>query len=78
MKLWQSFLAYESVQDMPPPRELPVALAHCLVKAKPGTDRMELLNRIFCGLCTPRAIQCRAELARCRRHIANPQEAQIT
>ena len=76
-RLWESFTGYESVQDMPAPRELPIALAHCMVKAHPGSPRMELLNRIFNTLDMAYAIQCRAELRRCRAAIAFPQPAVV-
>lgn len=76
--LWELFSHFESVQDMPPPRPLPVALAHCLVQAQPGTARMELLNRIYNTLDLAGGIVCKGELRRCRDHIANPQEAEIS
>lgn len=56
-------------------RELPIVIAHCLVKAKPGSPRMLVLNRLFSGLSTIRRAECRAELARCRRAISEQQEA---
>lgn len=58
-------------------RELWAALAHCMVKAHPGSPRMELLNRIYLTLSSVDALKCRAELRRCRNAIAFPQEAQV-
>lgn len=61
-----------------PPRELPMALAHCMVKGRPGTERMDLLNKIFVSLDLAGAIQCRAELRRCRNAIVDQTHAVVS
>lgn len=61
-----------------PPRELPMALAHCMVKGRPGTPRMVLLNKIFVSLDLAGAIQCRAELRRCRNAIVDQTPAVVS
>lgn len=61
-----------------PPRELPMALAHCMVKGRPGTPRMVLLNKIFVSLDLAGAIQCRAELRRCRNAIVDQTHAVVS
>lgn len=48
------------------PRALPVALAHCLASAKPGSDRMTLLNRLYLALDFKNRMVCHVELTLCR------------
>lgn len=60
---------YSLLAQAPAARDLPIALAHCLASAKPGTERMELLNRLFIGLEFQSKMRCQAELTMCRRAI---------
>lgn len=54
------------VADLPPPRDLPIALAHELARTKFGNAaRLELLNRIFSSMIVRDKIRCREELRLC-------------
>ncbi len=48
------------------PRDLPIALAHCLAACKPGAARLDVLNRIYNRLSFAEAFRCRNELLECR------------
>lgn len=50
-----------------PPRDLAIALAQEMAKAKPYGARMELLNRIYGDLSWRAQARCRAELVRCKQ-----------
>lgn len=57
---------YSLLAQCPPARELPVAIAHCLASAKPGTARMELLNRLYLAMEFKDRMVCNVELTLCR------------
>lgn len=57
---------YSLLAQCPPPRELHVALAHCIATAKLGTARMELLNRLYLALEFKDRMACNVELRLCR------------
>lgn len=63
--------------DAFPDRPLPIALAHCLAAAKPDTDRMRLLNKLYLALTWGEQAACRGELARCRAARAGRLEAKV-
>lgn len=57
---------YSLLAQAPAPRSLPVALAHCLSSAKPATERMALLNRLYLALEFKDRMACNVELTLCR------------
>lgn len=57
---------YSLLAQCPPARDLPIALAHCLASAKPGSDRMTLLNRLYLALDFKNRMVCSVELTLCR------------
>lgn len=58
-------------------RPLPVALAHCMIRAKPGTERMELLNKLFRSTLPAAQMFTRVEMAECRAAIRGEREAVV-
>jgi hypothetical protein len=51
-----------------PPREYAIALAHCIVAAKPGTERAAMLNEAFRTELSPmQKLACRAEIRACQQ-----------
>lgn len=60
-------LAAESL--MPPlstRRDLAVTIGQQLANEKPGTRRMELLNRLFARLSPADKLRCQSEIAQCK------------
>lgn len=57
---------YSLLAQAAPPRDLPIALAHCLVAAKPGTPRMEALNRLYLALDFQNRMVCNVEFRLCQ------------
>jgi len=47
-------------------RDLWRALAHCIVLAKPGTDKMMKLNRMLLELSPGDKLRCQAEIRKCQ------------
>ena len=58
-------------------RPLPVALAHCMIRAKPGTARMDLLNKLFRSTLPAAQMFARVEMAECRAAIRGEREAVV-
>lgn len=50
-----------------PPRALPIALAHQMIKTKVGSPYMVTLYRVFAWMPFSFQVACRAELTRCRQ-----------
>lgn len=57
---------YSLLAEAAPPRDLAIALAHCLVAAKLGTPRMALLSKLVSALPWPEQQLCKIELTLCR------------
>lgn len=58
---------FSLLKNIPPPKELPIALAHALAVTKLGDDkRHETLFRIFMSLPLAGRLACNAELRECR------------
>lgn len=68
---------YVKLTDCLPSRPLGIALAHCMMTAKPGTERMDLLNRIYGGCSWQQNAVTRCELARCRAAVRGQTEAVV-
>lgn len=58
-------------------RPIWMALAHEIVRAKIGTPRMELLNRIYIRLQQADKTRCQAELAECKAARRGQRLAQV-
>lgn len=68
---------YVKLTDCLPSRPLGIALAHCMMTAKPGTERMDLLNKIYQGCHWKENAVTRCELARCRAAVRGQTEAEV-
>ena len=47
-------------------RDFWMALAHCIVLAKPGTDKLMRLNVMYLGLSPDDKLRCQAEIRKCQ------------
>lgn len=67
MKPFVSLLKDATDLDLhPPAAPFPIVLARQLANEKPGTRRMELLNRLFARLSPADKLRCQAEIAQCK------------
>lgn len=57
---------FSLIAQAPAPRDFPVALAHCLAAAKPATERMTLLNRLYLALDFRQRMVCNVEFRLCQ------------
>lgn len=58
---------YSLLAEAAPPRDLPIALAHCISSTRFNLGpRMALLNRIYDTLTFGDRMRCRVELELCR------------
>ena len=60
-----------------PLRPLPIALARELVRSKPGTDRRDLLGRVYTAMTPAQKMLCHAELLECRAARRGAHEAVV-
>jgi hypothetical protein len=56
-------------------REFPNALAHYAVTKKPGTEQMELVNKLYRGLALGEQLIVRNEMLECKQAIRGNREA---
>lgn len=67
MKPFISLLNDAADPEITPPKPpFPIVLARQLANEKPGTRRMELLNRLFARLSPADKLRCQAEIAQCK------------
>ena len=66
MKTTQNSLGYSLLAHHLITRELWLALAHCIVLAKPGTDKLMRLNMMYMDLSPGDKLRCQAEIRKCQ------------
>lgn len=59
------------------PRALPIALAHRMVRQKPGTTEAEVCARIFASLSPGDKLRCRAEMHKCQMAMRGQSTAEL-
>lgn len=78
-RLLMAFHMYESVQDMPPPRPLPIALAHIAANTPAAAqEKWLLINRIYTSMLPVNKIRFHDELQWCRLAKRGKVEAKIS
>lgn len=69
---------YSLLAQCPPPRPLPIALAHVFAGTKLGeTGRLMLLNKLYMRLTPVEQLQMKAELHLCREAQRGHLEAEV-
>jgi hypothetical protein len=60
-------------------RPLPIALARCMARCKPGSDatRLALLNKLYSQMLPVQQLECRRELLEIRAAQAGEREAEV-
>lgn len=77
MTIESDFSLLRERQKRRPWRELPVAIAHCMAATKLGSERMELLGRLYIAQDFAGRLATNAELTRCKAAMRGMSQARI-